>query len=60
VAAIPRHRRPVRRQAPRTRAPDLLWLAVYALPYTRALPPKTVTMLGDLERCLAWALIESE
>jgi hypothetical protein len=30
------------------------------LPYALSLPPKTVTMLGDLERCLAWALIESE
>jgi len=30
------------------------------LPYTLTLPPETVTMLGDLERCLAWALIESE
>ena len=40
--------------------PDLPWLAVYVLPYTLTLPPETVTMLGDLERCLAWALIESE
>jgi hypothetical protein len=46
--------------APNREPPDLPWLAVYVLPYALALPPETVTTLGDLERCLAWALIESE
>ena len=40
--------------------PDLPWLAVHLLPYIAALSPETLMMLGDLERCLAWALIESE
>jgi len=40
--------------------PDIPWLAVHLLPAIAALPPATLPILGDLERCLAWALIESE
>ena len=47
-------------KTPDREPPDLPWLAVYVLPHALALPPETVTMLGDLDRCLAGALIESE
>jgi hypothetical protein len=40
--------------------PDIPWLAVNVLPHAMQLPPATRSVLGDLDRCLAWALIESE
>jgi hypothetical protein len=40
--------------------PDIPWLAVHLLPTIATLPPGTLPVLGDLERCLAWALIKSE
>ena len=40
--------------------PDIPWLAVHLLPTITTLPPATLAVLGDLERCLAWALIESK
>lgn len=40
--------------------PDIPWLAVHLLPAIGTLPPATLPILGDLERCLTWALIESE
>jgi hypothetical protein len=35
-------------------------LAVLMLPGLAAMPAETVAQLGDMERCLAWTLIESE
>jgi hypothetical protein len=43
-----------------TEPPDIPWLAVNILPHAMRLPPETKPVLGDLGRCLAWALIESE
>jgi hypothetical protein len=40
--------------------PDIPWLAVNLLPHAAALSPEALMTIGDLERCLAWALIESE
>ena len=40
--------------------PDIPWLAVNVLPAAMLLPAADIPVLGDLERCLAWALIESE
>jgi hypothetical protein len=45
--------------APDTR-PAVPWLAVLMLPGMAAMPVETVAQLGDMERCLAWTLIESE
>lgn len=39
--------------------PPAPWLAVLTLPAMYQLPPETIAMLGDMERCLAWTLIES-
>jgi hypothetical protein len=36
------------------------WLAVNVMPAVALLPPATLPILGDLKRCLASALIESE
>ena len=45
-----------------TRAPDtrpaVPWLGVLLLPGMTAMPVETVAQLGDMERCLAWTLIE--
>ena len=38
--------------------PPVPWLAVAFLPAMAALPPETLVKLGDMERCLAWTLIE--
>lgn len=46
-------------QAPGSR-PPVPWLAVLTLPAMFTLPPEQVMMLGDMERCLAWAVIEQE
>jgi hypothetical protein len=43
-----------------TEPPAIPWLAVNVLPHAMRLPPATLPALGDLGRCLAWALIESE
>lgn len=52
------------RQSGYVKAPDRIppvpWLAVLMLPAMLALPIETILMLGDLERCLAWAVIEAE
>jgi hypothetical protein len=56
IAAVALPNRP----APPDDPPDIPWLAVNLLPYAMQLPPATVPVLGDLGRCLAWALIESE
>jgi hypothetical protein len=39
--------------------PPVPWLAVLTLPPLHALPVGTVLQLAELERCLAWALIEA-
>jgi hypothetical protein len=39
---------------------DIPWLAVRLLPAIGTLTPATLSILGDLERYLTWALIESE
>lgn len=41
--------------------PPVPWLAVVILPPGAALMPlETIMMIGDMERCLAWGLIEAE
>jgi hypothetical protein len=49
-----------RRPAVLDEPPDIPWLAVHLLPRIAELPPALLPVIGDLERCLAWALIESE
>jgi hypothetical protein len=39
--------------------PHVPWLAVLLLPGMAAMPAETVAKLGDMERCLAWTLIQS-
>lgn len=41
-------------------APSLPWLAVLVLPWITAVDRRDQEALGDLERCLFWALVESE
>lgn len=38
--------------------PPLPWLAVVITPFSALLQPDAVGMLGDAERCIAWAIIE--
>jgi hypothetical protein len=45
------------RPATLTEPPDIPWLAVNVLPHAMWLPPATMPVLGDIERCFAWALI---
>lgn len=40
--------------------PAVPWLGVVVLPTALLLDPATLMSLGDLERCLAWALIEAD
>jgi hypothetical protein len=60
--AWPRVLRTMRAEAatrPPVDPPPVPWLAVLTLPPLHALPVGTVLQLADLERCLAWALIEA-
>lgn len=41
------------------RPAQLPWLAVALTPAAAALPPDTLMALGDLERCWAWAVLET-
>jgi hypothetical protein len=43
---------------PPTKTPPVPWLAVMLMPYLIALDPERIGMLGDMERCLFWALAE--
>lgn len=46
--------------SPHARMPKITpWLAVVILPSIALASRETVAMLGDLERCLAWAIIET-
>ena len=40
--------------------PPVPWLAVAFLPAIGTLLPETLVKLGDMERCLAWCLIETD
>lgn len=40
--------------------PAIPWLAVLTTPVMFTLPPEQIMMLGDMERCLAWAIIEQD
>lgn len=40
--------------------PTVPWLAALVLPWITVLPPADQEALGDLSRCLFWALVESE
>ncbi len=35
------------------------WLAVHAMPMFWSAPPRAIMEAGDLERCVAWAVIEA-
>lgn len=43
---------------PAPRMPDLPWLAVWLTPQSSTLTPDMALLLGDAERCIAWALID--
>lgn len=43
----------------RTVPPPLPWLAVWMFPTIGLCDHRTVSMLGDLERCIAWTLMEA-
>jgi len=46
--------------SPRAKRPETLpWLAVVIAPGMASASHETVSMLGDMERCLAWVLIET-
>jgi hypothetical protein len=45
-------------EAPPPRLPPVPWLAVVITPFMATLTPEKVTRLGDMERCLFWALAE--
>ena len=47
-------------RVPPTGRPPVPWLAVMMLPGMSVLPPETLAKLGDMERCLAWYLIETD
>ena len=44
---------------PPSRPPAVPWLAVWLMPFLITADVETVALLGDLERCLAWALMEA-
>jgi len=45
---------------PAHRPPRLPWLGVHLLPPSARVANDVLSMLGDLERCVAWALFEAE
>lgn len=38
---------------------SLPWLAIHAMPQFISAPPHAIMEAGDLERCLAWTVIEA-
>jgi len=46
------------RMAP-VRRPPVPWLVVVLMPALAVLPPERLIQLGEMERCLAWCLIEA-
>ena len=43
--------------SPLATPPALPWLAVWITPVMASAPPDAIARFGDLERCVAWALI---
>lgn len=44
--------------APMLRRPPLPWLAVMMTSHATTLPPDQLMMIADLERCIAWSILE--